>query len=283
MAFVIRTQAMLDGVPMDGLICVAYAESRFSGVVPSVGSPVPDSSPPDGGPVASSVAFGGTGEAQLSVPDAASYFIGCYRAANPGLIAWEGPKMATPHTSLQTYPSSIQQALNRSQANSANSIAVASNGAILPQSTIHLSSVTGLPATGGIIYLPALSTFVVYGATSGNDLTGCTGGAGTLVTGQTVYGPAYQNGKARRFVSITAEYFTTAATGRVQQNTFYATIGGAFQALATVGVANDSAVPHDVFIPYMFVVDPLGYYMAVSVQSGAGGGNAPNSWIETDD
>jgi hypothetical protein len=99
-AFVIHCYAMVDGVPTDGLQCAAYAEARFLGTPPVLGGPLPDANPADGGPVASAEASGGPGHVTINVPDSGNYWIGCWDVTNPSFIAWEGPKMATPHTSL---------------------------------------------------------------------------------------------------------------------------------------------------------------------------------------
>jgi len=60
-------------------------------------------------------------------------------------------------------------------------VAVASNGAVLPQATINVTSTTGF-ATQGIVYIRSTSGIqaISYTGVTGTTFTGCTGGAGTL-------------------------------------------------------------------------------------------------------
>lgn len=67
-----------------------------------------------------------------------------------------------------------------------STIAAGSNGLSLPTSTIALASSAGFPTTGGSVLIGTLNTIVFYTGVSGNNLTGCTGGSGTLATSQTV-------------------------------------------------------------------------------------------------
>lgn len=86
-------------------------------------------------------------------------------------------------------------------------IAPASNGALLPQTTIFVLSTDGYNPMGGSIYINALSTTITYtGITTGSapSFTGCSGGVGTLTTGQVV-GPATAASEA----NITAPTATT--------------------------------------------------------------------------
>lgn len=71
-------------------------------------------------------------------------------------------------------------------------IAAGSHGAALPQATIHVTSTADLPASGIVRILvdPGNEQTIAYtGKTAGGDptITGCTGGTGTLSTGDTVY------------------------------------------------------------------------------------------------
>jgi hypothetical protein len=74
MAFLIRSQPMVGGVPTGGVLCIAYAASRLpidgSGnpIPPGLGTPVPDTNPRDAGPVAPAAAFRGTGGYYFAYP-----------------------------------------------------------------------------------------------------------------------------------------------------------------------------------------------------------------------
>jgi hypothetical protein len=76
-------------------------------------------------------------------------------------------------------------------------IAAASNGASLPQATINVVSTTGFPTSAGLepaFGLPVLTvqtspstyTTVTYTGVTSTSFTGCTGGTGTLSTGNRV-------------------------------------------------------------------------------------------------
>jgi hypothetical protein len=72
-------------------------------------------------------------------------------------------------------------------------VAVASNNAVLPQTTINVASTTGFPATGAALVTSSTGTyFVTYTGTTGTTLTGCFGGAGTLSTGGAVQSAPYK-------------------------------------------------------------------------------------------
>lgn len=62
-------------------------------------------------------------------------------------------------------------------------IAVASNGAVLPQATINVVSTAGFPTSGSVLIG---DTIVAYTGITATTLTGCTGGTGVLATGQSV-------------------------------------------------------------------------------------------------
>ena len=66
-------------------------------------------------------------------------------------------------------------------------IAVGSNGASLPQGTINVASTTGF-ATSGAIYVTTSNgpQLVTYTNTTGTTFTGCSGGTGTMTTGNAV-------------------------------------------------------------------------------------------------
>lgn len=74
-------------------------------------------------------------------------------------------------------------------------IAVASNGQSLPQSTINVVSTTGFPTSGSAyIFTSTGSQLVTYTGTTGTTLTGASGGSGTMSTGNTVNSTSYAGG-----------------------------------------------------------------------------------------
>jgi hypothetical protein len=69
------------------------------------------------------------------------------------------------------------------------SIAAGSNGAVLPQATINVGSAAAFPATGSINVLSSSGwQTVTYTGKTATSFTGCTGGVGTLTTGNNVNG-----------------------------------------------------------------------------------------------
>lgn len=78
------------------------------------------------------------------------------------------------------------------------SIAAASNGAVLPQATLTVGSTTGFPTSGTLlITIGTVTTTVNYTGTTSTTFTGCSGGAGTLATGNTVSSPANHSARAQ--------------------------------------------------------------------------------------
>lgn len=66
-------------------------------------------------------------------------------------------------------------------------IAVASNGASLPQATINVTSTATFPTSGTIfVYTSQGTQQVTYTGTTATTFTGCSGGAGTMSTGNNV-------------------------------------------------------------------------------------------------
>lgn len=256
MSFLLHTFAMIDGKPTDGLQCFAYAESRFSGVIPAVGSPVPDGSPPDAGPVASDPSFGGTGAVQLTVPDAANYYVGCYTNANPAQIAWEGPKMATPHTSLQAIPAVSSFGSYGAQ----TSIAAGSNGAALPQSTINVTSFATFnwPSSGHLLVNVPVTGWqlIAYAALTSTTFTGCTGGTGNLATGNSVIEGIVIG--SHRTIAIATFLTTTSDTGAIQGITTIAglPIGSFGSPVGVLGVVTGLEAAFERTV----ICDPLGAY-----------------------
>lgn len=185
MTFQIHGTARAESTPLNGLQCVAYAESRFLGTPPVYGSPFPDLSAADAGPVVSSEAFGGVAAYTLTVPSAGNYWVGCYAIGDPNqIITWEGPKMATPHTSLQGWTGAVTHVPSVP-----TNIAAASNGATLPTGTINVTALgaLGFPSSGNLlISASGVWTLVAYTGKTTGSFTGCTGGSGTLSTGDKV-------------------------------------------------------------------------------------------------
>jgi hypothetical protein len=67
-------------------------------------------------------------------------------------------------------------------------IAAASNGQSLPQSTINVVSTAGMPSTGAaFVFTVAGAQMVVYTGITSTTLTGCTGGTGAMATGGDVW------------------------------------------------------------------------------------------------
>lgn len=75
-----------------------------------------------------------------------------------------------------------------SPASNYTTIAAGSNGQTLPQTTINVASTTGFPSSG-YIYVTTSNGFQVVNYTNtsgGNQFTGCSGGTGTMITGDAV-------------------------------------------------------------------------------------------------
>lgn len=88
------------------------------------------------------------------------------------------------------YGSPSGQATNWVLGNPSTTIASASNGATLPTGTIYVASITGFPSSGTIVISDSLGAqSVTYTSTStsgGAHFAGCSGGTGTLTTGNVV-------------------------------------------------------------------------------------------------
>ncbi len=81
------------------------------------------------------------------------------------------------------------------QTNRSTTIAAGSNGIALPQATINVASAVGFPTSGTIRVVTSVSNSngntlsvqtVTYSGTTGTSFTGCTGGIGTMFTGNAV-------------------------------------------------------------------------------------------------
>lgn len=71
----------------------------------------------------------------------------------------------------------------------ATTVASGSNGAVLPVTTLHLTSGSGIANAPGYVKVTntaGVQQIIKYTAVSTNDLTGCSGGVGTLATGGVV-------------------------------------------------------------------------------------------------
>jgi len=69
------------------------------------------------------------------------------------------------------------------------SIAAGSNGAVLPQSTLNVASASAFPASGSLnVFSSSGWQTVTYTGKTGTTFTGCSGGVGTLATGNDVNG-----------------------------------------------------------------------------------------------
>ena len=97
----------------------------------------------------------------------------------------------TPPTNVSTYGTINTTGVHSggsvvTAATISSTIAAGSNNVVLPAPTgiISLASTTGLPTTGGSIWIGTLNTWVQFTGVSGSTITGCTGGVGTLLTGQ---------------------------------------------------------------------------------------------------
>ena len=87
----------------------------------------------------------------------------------------------------------------------ATTIAVASNGAILPQTTINVASTTNFPTSGTIFVFTSLGTqTVTYTGIGATTFTGCSGGLGTMSTGNNV--------TSSSLMTIGADGYTNATT-----------------------------------------------------------------------
>lgn len=71
----------------------------------------------------------------------------------------------------------------------ATTIAVASDAAVLPQATINVVDTTNFASAGNFtVIIGGTPQTIAYTAKTGTTFTGCTGGSGTLATGQVVGG-----------------------------------------------------------------------------------------------
>ena len=271
-----------NGQPADGLTCDAFNEETwFPSSSPAANTPepgTPDATDTSGLLGASGVA----GRFLITVPKAGSYWVATYNSWDPTVIAWV-KILSHPHTNLVGWTGAVSAAGTKHTATSIN-IASGSNGAALPQSTIFVTSTTGLPTSGFFVnsgLLPA--QFIAYTSITGGatpSFNGCTGGAGTLATGQSVQCPIYQAGNYRRFVTATAHLVVPASAVFASLQIYGVASGNYYiQGQAQLG-GNTSAAAMESYGQVTAIVDPLGYYL---VFLGNGGGTATlTEWVEVD-
>jgi hypothetical protein len=205
---------------------------------------------------------------------------------------WLGPYLIDPSSNEASWTSAVDQSTHRSLCSA--SVAAGSNGVALPTGTINVDTTTpGNPNSFDssgylLIRISGNWTVVAYTNTAGgNSFTGCTGGSGTLATGN----PVLQGYKAtyyRRqcYVSFKGTVLTTGDKAVLGAIT---TVGGALLNGPAAGYVtyNVAAVTQAGFFSFTFPVDPLGYYGGWPIQAGTGtvlvvGGTIGEAWIEAD-
>lgn len=109
------------------------------------------------------------------------------RTASTAVKSQEIP-MGMDQTQVTTpLPQNVGQSGNRCGPTPGTTIASGSNGVSLPTGTINVASTTGFNIPGSItITIGSNTTVVAYTNIAGNSFTGCTGGTGTLATGNVV-------------------------------------------------------------------------------------------------
>lgn len=101
------------------------------------------------------------------------------------LSAFDGFDYLENFTSKAQGPLALE--LNGAYYQAQTTITSASNGQSLPQSTINVDSTVGFPPSGTALVITTYGyQTVTYMNTTGTALTGCSGGSGTMVTGNSV-------------------------------------------------------------------------------------------------
>lgn len=150
-----------------------------------------------------------------SLPDTNNGSIGWSIASATTIVFINGPNAGLPHTAISATGTTITvstafpvidlagsdyyiveptgdllkaiqgelNVLSKNAATPVTTIAAASNGLSLPQTTIYVDSVTGFSSPGS---LTIGGSTVTYTGISGSFFTGCSGGSGTLTTGELV-------------------------------------------------------------------------------------------------
>jgi len=287
LTFLLKGDTKLGGVPTSGIQCVAFLESRF-GAVPVLNTPFPDTAPPDAGPVSSGESFGGVGAYQLTVASAADYYVACFQATSPNIIAWEGPLMATPHTSKTGWTAATNLS-SRVGIPALTTIASGSNGVSLPTGTLNTAAIgAGLAfaASGTLILCGGVTgpyAVVNYTGLTSISFTGCTGGSGTMHTGDFVI-QGFVNGPNRRLAMLNVVFAATSSgVAQSSQLYYHTTIAGSLSNLGVIGIglwsAASDALTEDQSLT--LPVDPGGTY---GVVWNANAGDEPyvSSWVEVD-
>lgn len=107
-------------------------------------------------------------------------------------------------------------------------VAVGSNGAVLPQATINVASTTGFPTTGTFLINTSVGLqLITYTGLGGTTFTGCSGGTGTLSTG----GSVTQSGAEGN------QLFSTLATSSGAATNLGPGMGGTNNAFPTKAIA----------------------------------------------
>jgi hypothetical protein len=115
-----------------------------------------------------------------------------------------------------------------------------SNGATLPQGTINVVSTTGFPGSGTLSMVSTAGVQVITytGTSGGNQFTGCTGGTGTLSTGNAVFSPTVINVASTTTATTTvavASNNVSLPTGTINVGTTagFATVGSIYVTTST--------------------------------------------------
>ena len=104
-------------------------------------------------------------------------------------------------------------------------IAAGSNGAALPQATINVATTAGFPQSGQIlIRISGADQIISYTGITATSFTGCSGGTGTLATGQAV--------QFASVITVPAQSaaFTTSTVFRLITPVWYVNTGGTLAA-----------------------------------------------------
>ncbi len=144
----------------------------------------------------------------------------------------------------------------------ATTIAVASNGASLPQATINVASTGGFPAAGTLLIATTVGNeSVTYTGITSTTFTGAAGGTGTMATGGVVQLSA---------ITGAAPTFACAA------GTYRATTGGTYEAPVKLTDQDDAKTKfgqgselHLMAVAY-FVQDPSGSLTALPIAESGG-------------
>jgi hypothetical protein len=270
MAFTVAGAALdpHNGLATDGLICDAFNEETwFPSSSPVANTPepgTPDATDTSGLLGASGVA----GQFLITTPKSGSYWIATYNSWDPTVIAWV-KAITHPHTNLAGW-TNVSSILSSGQ----TTIAVGSNGVALPTGTINVANSGAFNSATWPRYALILVSAgnyqpITYTGVGTGTLTGCSGGTGTLATGQGVY-VATVAALYRRFVSITAFCAGGPTLASRATVTPISTINGNTFALAAVGILQSAGLSEKGNFGAAFPCDPSGYYAFQTILSGSG-------------